>query len=127
MTKILWERLKKLYGNEPTTAEPTCDDMMRNASHESTYDEGRSTSSYNIDEGTHLFMAQESEGERHTSENDHPDHFYRRDVFGSDSEGEEEEEEKVDLEGELVNTLEELNRVRKEYKLFKNVAIVEHN
>lgn len=45
-------------------------------------------------------------------------------MFGSDSEGEEEEEAKVDLEGELVNALEELSRVRREYKLFKNAAIV---
>lgn len=63
----------------------------------------------------------------------------QQDVLGSDDDEEEdmanrsshqdpfdnEEEAEVDLEGELVNTLEELNRVRREYKLFKNVAIVE--
>lgn len=103
-TKSLWYRLKKLYGNKPTTAEPTCDDRIRNASHVFVDDERRSASSRSIDEeGTHLFMAQKSEDERHTSENDHTDHPYRQDVFGSDSEGEEEEEAEVDLEGELIS------------------------
>lgn len=76
-TKNLWERLKKLYGNEPTIAEPASDDLLRKASHVSTDDEGRSASRFNNDdEGTHLFMAQESKDERHTSENDHAEHSY---------------------------------------------------
>lgn len=49
-------------------------------------------------------------------------------MFGSDSEGEEEEDEaEVDYEGELVNARDELDRVIKEYKLFKNVVIVDQN
>lgn len=50
---------------------------MRNATHAFADDEGGSVSSRNNDEeGTHLFMTQESEDERHTSENDHVDHSY---------------------------------------------------
>lgn len=48
-------------------------------------------------------------------------------MCGSDSEGEEEDEAKVDFEGELLSALKELSRVRNEYKLFKNVAVVEQN
>lgn len=32
-SKSLCDRFKKLYGNEPTTVELACDDMMRNTSH----------------------------------------------------------------------------------------------
>lgn len=37
-------------------------------------------------------MAQELEDDRHTYENDHAYHSYRKYVFGSGSDGEEEEE-----------------------------------
>lgn len=143
-TKILWERLKKFYGNELTTEELTCEGKMRNTSHVDEDDEDRSASSCNIDEkGTHLFIAQESEEEDHTCESVRENRSHWQDVFGSDdegeedkenisshqdlveNEGEEEDEAKVDLEGELVNALKELNRFRREYKLFKNTAIVE--
>lgn len=66
-------------------------------------------------------MAQESKDERHASKNDHVDHSHRQDAFGSDSEGEEEEEARVDLEEELVSALKELSR------RVKNVAIIEQN
>lgn len=72
-------------------------------------------------------MAQESENDRHTSRSDHEDQSYRQDVFGSDYEDEEEDEAEVDLEGELVSVVHELSKVWKEYKMFKNVAIVKQN
>lgn len=125
-TKSLWGRLKKLYGNELTTAEPVCEEKMRNVTHVSVDDEGRSVSNNNNNEEVnHLFMAQESEDERHTSQSDHADQSYQQDVFGSDTEDEEGDEAEVDLEGELVSALEELSRVINEYKLFKNAAIME--
>lgn len=92
-TKSLWDKLKKLYRNEPTTTKPICEEKMRNVTHAFADDEGISVSSHNGDEeGTHLFMAQESKDERYTTKNDHADHSYWRDVFGNDSEGEEEDE-----------------------------------
>lgn len=100
---------------------------MRNVSNESVYKDRSVSKNINDEEGTHLFMAQESKDESHISSSDHVDHSYRQDVFGSDSEGEEENESEVDLEGELVSALEELSRVRNEYKLFKNVAVMEQN
>ncbi|XP_059064651.1 uncharacterized protein LOC131856752 [Cryptomeria japonica] len=50
-----------------------------------------------------------------------------QDVFGSDGEGVEEVEAEVDLEGELVSALEELEKIRKEYKNSKNVAAQEQD
>lgn len=76
-TKILWDKLKKLYGNEPCTTILVCGNEMNNVFDTSIDDEGRSISSYsNDDEGTHLFMAQESEDKKNTSENDHAKHSY---------------------------------------------------
>lgn len=118
-TKSLWDRLKKLYGNEPCTVEPVCGNKKMNEAYVFVDDEGKSvSSSRNYEEETHLFMAQELEDERHTSESNHIDHSYRQDVFGSDDQ----DEVTVDLECELVSTLEELQNVRKEFKRYKDLV-----
>lgn len=101
-------------------------------------DEGRSTSSRNIDEeGTHLLMAQGFEDEVHTFESYKENRSHWQDVFGSvdeeegdnasrsshqdlfDSEGEEKEDVEVDLECELVSSLEELQNARNDFKIYK--------
>lgn len=116
--------MKKLFGNEPTTVENFCQNKKRNESHRST-DEDRFISNNNNDEEeTHLLMAQETESERHTFGSDHAYQSYWQDVFGRDSEIDEEYEAKVDLEGEQASALDELKRVRNEYKLLKNASIV---
>lgn len=80
-------------------------------------------------------MAQGSKDEVHTSESDKPNRSHWLDVFGNDdeeegdkadrsshqdlfdSEGEEEEDAEVDLECELVSALEELQKVRNDFKI----------
>lgn len=76
-SKSLWDRLKKLYGNEPCIVELVCGNKKRNEAHVSADDEGRSVSSNrNDEEETHLFMDQELEDERYTSESNHAYHSY---------------------------------------------------
>lgn len=50
LTKSLWDRLKKLYGNEPTTTELVYGNKKRNVTHEHTDDGSRSVSCRGNDE-----------------------------------------------------------------------------
>lgn len=97
---------------------------------------------------THFLMAQEVQSEKKMSKSDSWAQSRVKYVFGSDDEGdtsredcrfdsgnqssvnsdeEEKVEAEVDLEGVLVSALEELIRVRKEYKNCKNAAIEEQD
>ncbi|XP_059067654.1 uncharacterized protein LOC131858432 [Cryptomeria japonica] len=122
--KSLWDRLKKLYGNGPSTVEPICVRKKRIEAHEHE-DDGSRPVSYcsNDEEETHLFMAQETHTKMNTSERDNIDQSYQQDVFGSD----EEAKAKVDLEEELVSALDELTKVRKEFKKYNNASIGEQD
>lgn len=128
-TKSLWNILKKLYGNEPTTTRSNCERKKVEGANKCTNDDGGLDIYYNKDENeSHLLMALRTQDEERTYCYDNVSPSYVQDPFGSDdSEEDEEIEDEFDLEGELVSAIEELGKVRREYKKFKNVAIEEHD
>lgn len=85
--KILWDRLKKLYENEPCTTESTSKSEKRFATDTCANDKGNSNCcSCNDDEETHLFMAHETDIEDHTSKGDNINRSHRYDVFDNKEE-----------------------------------------
>lgn len=115
--KILWDRLKKLYGEEPCTAGSDFGSKKIYTKDECAVDKSRSVNCCNSnEEETHLFMAHATQSEMHTSKSDHVDQSQRQDVFGSDGE---DDEAQVDLERELVSALDELKNVRIKFKNYK--------
>ncbi|XP_059067467.1 uncharacterized protein LOC131858290 [Cryptomeria japonica] len=118
--KILWERLKKIYGNDPTTAGSSCEDKKNNGANSCVGIEGRLDScKHDDEEETHLFMEQETKSEENTSNCDKAGRSYWQDVLGSDEEDEEEGEAHVNLEGEFLSALDELRTIRNEFKSYK--------
>lgn len=114
LAKSLWDRLKNLYGNGPTTTGPVCASKNNNRTNTCADDEDRSVSNYNNDEeGNHLFMAHETPSEINTSKSDHVNQSCQKDVFGSDGEDEDDDEAQVDLERDFVSALDELKNVKK--------------
>lgn len=115
--KSLWGRMKNLYGNDPCVAKSDCGSMKNNKVDTCGSIDSRSVSCYSFDkEETHPFMAKETKSEVHTSKCGKADRSHQQDVFGSDDE----DEAKVDLESELLNALEELQNVRKDFKRYKD-------
>lgn len=98
MVKSLWDRLKKLYGNEPCTTKSTFVSENNFATYICADDKGSSNCcSCNVTKETHLFMAHEIDIENHRSKRDNADRSHRYDVFDSDTKKEEEEGEKVNI------------------------------
>lgn len=123
------------------TTESICESEKNNATETCADDRGRlDCCSSNGGEETHLFMAHEIDIENHTSKGDNADRSHWYDVFGSNNEEDEEEGDKVDrssqedlfgsdddeeedaevdLEGELLSALDELEIFTNELKDYK--------
>lgn len=118
-TKNIWDKLKKLYGDELFTTESDYGNKKNNRTYRCTDDKRRLYSSCSEDvKEAWLLMAHETSNVEKTSNYDCASQSKKQDPFGSDEE-EREIEVEVDLEGELMSALEELKNVRREYKYYK--------
>lgn len=68
LEKIIWDRLKRIYGEEPSTTRLDCEKKKNNGEVKCEDDKRRSVScSSKNKEETHLFMAHEVQNEKKTS------------------------------------------------------------
>lgn len=120
--KRLWDRLKKIYGEEPTTTRLDYGLNKNKDANNCANDKRRSISCCSRDEKkNHMLMAQEIQNEEKTSECESGSHSNNQILFGSDNEDEGDVE--LDFGGELLCTLEKW----KEFKDYKKLAMKEHD
>lgn len=122
-TKSLWDRLKKLYGNEPTTAGSDCESKKNNETKKCVNYKGKSVSSCNKDDNeSQSFMVQETQDEERTSCCDTISSSCGQGFFRSDGD-EDDGDVELDFGGELLCSLEEW----KEFKDYKKSATKEQD